>query len=142
MYTYAFTLIPLITHLQWEFPTLLHLWFADEGNAAGSFLELKLYLDCLTRLGVPYGYFVQPTKSKLITCHPELARTFFHPTSNGLTDISFDGRFLGGQIGTDSTFLPWLTAHIASWATNIASMTIAARSFPQSTYCGFQKSLQ
>ena len=138
MYTYALTLVPLITRLQREFPTLLHLWYADDGNAAGSFVELKLYLDRLTRLGIPYGYFVQPSKSKLLTCHPDHARTFFRPTRNGLTDISFGGQFLGGHIGTESTFLPWLTAHIDSWATNIISMTIPARFFPQSTYFGFQ----
>ena len=34
MYTYALTLVPLITHLQWEFPTLLQLWYANDSNAA------------------------------------------------------------------------------------------------------------
>ena len=77
MYMYALTLVPLINRLQREFPTLLHLWYANDGNAAGSFVELKRHFDHLTRLGIPYGYFVQPNKSKLVTCHPDHACTFF-----------------------------------------------------------------
>ena len=127
MYTYSLTLVPLIHRLQREFPTLLHLWYANDGNAASSFVELKLYFDRLNRSGIPYGYFVQPTKSKLVTCHPDHASTFFRPTRNGLTDISSGGRFLGGHIGTESHFTPWLTAHIDSWTNNIISMTIPAR---------------
>ena len=88
MYTYALTLVPLIHRLQREFPTLLHLWYADDNNVAGPFGVLTRYLARLTRLGIPYGYFVQPAKSKLITNHPAAARAIFQSTHPTLTNIT------------------------------------------------------
>ena len=44
MYLYSLTLVPLIQRLQHEFPELLHIWYADDGNAAGPFSDLKRYL--------------------------------------------------------------------------------------------------
>ena len=67
MIAYCLTLTPLSRQLHEEFPSLLQLWAADDNSAGGPFGQLKLYFTRLTALGKPYGYFVQPTKCKLIT---------------------------------------------------------------------------
>ncbi|MGL5814518.1 MAG: reverse transcriptase domain-containing protein, partial [Aeromonas sp.] len=142
MILYSLTLVPLIKRLQLEFPKLLHLWYSDDGNAAGLFPDLKIFLTRLTTLGKPYGYHVQPTKCQLITRHLDKANTAFPSTRHGSVIITSGNRFLGGHIGSDTHFTSWLTAKIQTWATAIASLSTAAPRFPQSAYTGLQKSLQ
>ena len=61
MIIYGLTLLPLIRQLQAEFPQLLHLWFADDGTAVGSFSLLNAYFRRIIELGPAYGYHVQPS---------------------------------------------------------------------------------
>ena len=143
MYLYSLTTVPLIQRLQREFSSLLHLWYADDGNIAGPFDQIQCFLSRLTNLGKPYGYYVQPSKCQLITRHPDSARYAFEesPLASSVL-ITTGSRFLGGHIGIDTSFNQWLSDKVQDWAKGIATISTAATSYPQSAYTGLQKSLQ
>ncbi|MGL4351554.1 MAG: reverse transcriptase domain-containing protein [Plesiomonas shigelloides] len=143
MYLYSLTTVPLIQRLQREFSSMLHVWYADDGNVAGPFEQIDHYLSRLTKLGKPYGYIVQPNKCQLITKHPDSARYALEDSPLATSvKIIHGSRFLGGYIGTDTTFSQWLTEKVQGWAHGVTAITTVATRYPQSAYTGFHKSLQ
>ena len=64
MILYRILLLPLICHLQKEFPDIFQQWYADDGAEMAPIPWLLAFFDHLTEIRPLYGYF--PEKSKLI----------------------------------------------------------------------------
>jgi len=67
MVLHGLTVLPLIRDLKREFPDLTHVWFVDDGNACGTFQQLKAFLAHVTKKGQPFGFQLDPNKCILIT---------------------------------------------------------------------------
>ena len=66
MILYGISVLPIIRTLKDEYPELHQPWYADDAGLGGT---LTLINECFTRLkeiGPTYGYYPEPTKSKLI----------------------------------------------------------------------------
>ena len=115
--------------------------FADDISFGGSFSDIKKAYAMLCRLGDAYGYFPQPDKSIMITptANQASASVVFQP--EGFSILS-GHRYLGGFIGEADAFLPWIKAKVERWAQSISQLSNACLRFPQSAYCGLQKSLR
>ena len=149
MLIYGLTLLPFIRRLQHEFPTLLHLWYADDGSAAGSFSILKTFFQRVLQLGPAYGYHIQPSKCYIIcpTANNDRARTdFAQQTRNSPSlpcpTIHNGHRFLGGFVGEAPPFDTWLAQKLTTWENALTTLARVAPRFPQSAYCCVEKSLQ
>ena len=134
-------LLPMIRELKARHPTVVAPWFADDGLAAGTWDSLKAYSVSLAQLGPSYGYFFQPAKSELVVYGESLPAGRLSFASSRLR-ISSGTRYLGGFLGDPAAFLPWLTAKVQTWAAAVDTLAAACALFPQSAYCGLQKSLQ
>jgi hypothetical protein len=62
MILYGLTTKPFIRKVKALFKDLVHIWYADDGNAGGTFKMLRQYLRSLTTLGLPYGFYLDPNK--------------------------------------------------------------------------------
>jgi hypothetical protein len=142
MILYGVTLLPLIKKLKRMFKELFQPWYADDSTAAGPLQQVKDYLIQLKKLGEPYGYYVRPDKSVLVTPSASLstAHAVFHHLP--LKKITTGYRFLGGFIGEQSAFTPWLESKINMWEDHIQELSAACTLYPQTAYSALQKSLQ
>lgn len=141
MILYGLLLLPLIRKLKQAFPSLIHLWFADDGNAIGTLTQLKFFWAALCKYGPAYGYHPDPSESIIITTVANLDRAneLFLPLK---FQIVHGDRFLGGYIGNDESFSEWLEAKVHNWGECLGKLALACPAFPQAAYCGLQKSLQ
>jgi len=143
MILYGLAVLPLIRGLKLKFPDLTHVWFADDGNAAGTFHRLDEFFVHVNQHGKPFGFNLDPRKCVLVT-HPNnraRAKTLFgsllHPDN-----IVTGHRFLGGFVGADSDRDTWLATKTEEWTHQILRLSTACDRFPQFAFCGMQKSLQ
>jgi hypothetical protein len=133
MYLYSLTTVPLIWHLQREFSSMLHIWYADDGNIAGPFAQIERFLSPVTNLGKPYGFYVQPSKCQLITKQPDSARYEFEDSPlASKVKITKGCQFLGGHIRINTVFYQWLSDKVQDWENGTTAITIAAASYSQS----------
>jgi hypothetical protein len=58
MLMYGLASLPLIDELTAHHPSLQQFWYAHDGNAEGSFNELRALLDTVEEKGRPYGYYL------------------------------------------------------------------------------------
>jgi hypothetical protein len=57
-------------------------------------------------------------------------------------NITIGTRYLGGFVGSDKDQSDWVNSKTSDWSTAIGDLSQVAARFPQSAYCGLQKSLQ
>ncbi len=60
MTAYGIGILPLIKHLQLEFPELLHIWYADDASIMGKQSQILQFFECISFLGPDFGYFPAP----------------------------------------------------------------------------------
>ena len=143
MILYGLTVVPLIRDLKKQFPELTHIWFADDGNAIGNFHLLDEFFNYVHKHGKPFGFQLDPRKCVLVTHPDNLARaqTLFGGLLNP-DNIVTGHRFLGGFLGQTTDKDAWLAAKTDQWTHQIHCLSAACERFPQSAFCGMQKSLQ
>ena len=143
MILYGVATLPLIRLLKAEFTPqkLNQTWYADDGAAGANFSVLKHFLKRLEELGPQFGYFPEPSKSFLVvrTHNLESAKTAF--AESGLNVVT-GKRYLGGFIGEDADHLAWIQEKTRGWEHAVKALAMAARSYPQTAYCGLQRCLQ
>ena len=66
MIAYEIGILPLINNIKQEIPDVTHPWYADNAGSLGKFARLDTYFDSLTRQGLGWGYYPEPSKSVLI----------------------------------------------------------------------------
>jgi hypothetical protein len=138
---YLLYILPLIRVLKQEFPEVEQPWYADDAGAGGKEDAVRRLFHRLQDIGPSFGYFPEPTKSVLIVPRHNLesARTVF-------ADLNFTvttgHRYLGGFIGDQDAFEPWIKEQSTCWTEAVTSLASVAKNFPQSAYSGLQKLLQ
>ena len=143
MIVYGLTLLPIIRDLRQSFPRLLHIWYADDSNAAGTWAHLRRYWKELTRLGPKYGYLPNGRKTILLVPPNQLqAAANYKRTHNLPFQLKTGSRFLGGFLGDPSQFDRWLSSKVTGWQSSLEALTAAFPAYPQSAFAGLQKSLQ
>ena len=79
MALYGVALLPLIEHLRWEHPRVLHPWYADGGAMRGTGRDMAACFHKLCRVVPQYGYFPEPAKFWAVCAQEdrlELRRSF------------------------------------------------------------------
>ena len=69
---YAMATIPLVTHLSYS-SDAKQVWYADDSSAAGSLDSISLWWKSLQDHGPLFGYFINPSKTWLLTKAEHLA---------------------------------------------------------------------
>ncbi len=149
MLLYSITVLPLIRRLRELFSDLLHIWYANDGDAAGPIPRLRKFLSVVQHLGEPYGHKVQVDKCKLITPQANLrAATRSFPQRHTSSryprlKIVHGARFLGSFLGEPDLCHQWIDEKTTSWLTRLSDITcLVAPHKPHAAYTTVQKSLQ
>jgi hypothetical protein len=114
---------------------------ADDALAASTFHRIRHYFEYLEKIGPDYGYYPEPRKSILVVTQKNLlsAKTYF-------ADLNFQvttgNRYLGGYLGEEEAKLKWLQDTTQDWKHGVQELAKVASKYPQSAFCGLQKSLQ
>ena len=101
MSMYALALLPLIKNVNSDL-SATQVWYADDATAAGSISNLYVWWDALVTLGLKFGYYVNPSKTHLITKegHHSMATEVFKDTE---VKVTSEGKtHLGAALGTSS----------------------------------------
>ena len=133
---YACSLTPLVSsfqHLKKEMPK--QVWYADDGAAGGTLIQLKDWWVHLCKEGPCFGYFPKPAKTVLVVKDglEEEARKMFP----GVTVSSVGHRYLGSYIGTDEGKENFIQEKIVEWEEDIKALSIIAATEPQAAYSAF-----
>ena len=131
---YALATVPLIKLLP---KSVKHIWYADDATAIGSLNHLRKWWDTLVELGPKFGYFVNPSKSWIVTKegNPENATSIFQ---NSNIHVTNEGRpYLGIPIGTQQ----FVQSKVDQWVGEIDRLSTIARSQPQAAYAALTHGL-
>ena len=91
---YVIATIPLINKLKGNSKQI---WYADDAAAVDKLAELRVWWDLFTREGPDFGYYPNPSKTWLVTCHTAGLSTFAGTGVN----VTSDGRpYLGAAVGS------------------------------------------
>ena len=66
MLAYAVGILPLIKRLK-NLGSQTQVWFADDSSSGGSLVNIHRWFQKLLSFGPAYGYFVEPSKSLVVT---------------------------------------------------------------------------
>ena len=116
---YALAIRPLIDALRLSNNSIRQTWYADDATAAGSISALKEWWQELCKLGPAYGYFVNASKTWLVTKkeHLSLANNIFKDLN---VNITTEGRpMLGAAIGKDSYIKSFVSEKVDGWVSEI-----------------------
>ena len=64
---YALATKPLMNAVSADMPEVKQVWYADDATAAGKIADLRSWWSKIATLGPAYGYFVNPSKTWLVT---------------------------------------------------------------------------
>ena len=125
-----------------EAPDILQLWYADDGNAAGSLAGLLDWYNKIETLGPQFGYYLNPSKCVLIV-KPNLldtARDLFGDTG---IQVTADGaRHLGASIGSESYKKTFVSKAVSAWCSELENLINIAKAHPHLAYANFVKSFK
>ena len=131
---YALATRPLMNKLSEDVPEVKQVWYADDATAAGRIADLKNWWSKISTVGAAYGYFVNPSKTWLVTKegYASLASELFSDSNVNLTR---DGRpVLGSPIGTDSFISTYVAEKVQEWVNELDNLTSIADSQPHAAY--------
>ena len=133
---YACSLTPLVSsyrHLKKEMPK--QVWYADDGAAGGTLIQLQDWWVQLCKEGPCFGYFPKPAKTVLVVKDglEEEARKMFP----GITVSSVGHRYLGSYIGTEEGKEKFTQQKIVDWEEDIKALSEIAATEPQAAYSAF-----
>ena len=97
---YALATRLLIDALALEVPNIMQIWYADDASATGRISDLKVWWDKLIALGPSFRYYVNPSKTWLIT-KEGLVTAASELFGNTHVNITTKGQpVLGSPVGT------------------------------------------
>lgn len=108
------------------------MWYADDCTGCGSIVDLSRWWSTLLEFGPQFGYFPNASKSILL-----VKPAHFTKTKNLFQDISIvtDGAcILGSPVGNGEFVTNWIMRKVCSWVDEISSLSIIAKSQPQSAF--------
>ena len=131
---YALATRPLINALREDVPEVKQVWYADDATAAGRIADLRSWWSRISALGPFYGYFVNPSKTWLVTrdgCSG-LASEFFGDTN---VNTTHHGRpVLGSPIGTPEFISSFVNGKVQEWVAELDTLSQFADSQPHAAY--------
>jgi hypothetical protein len=130
---YALSLVPLIQDIHGH---VSQAWYADDAQASGQLIQLRIWWDLIVSKGSGYGYHANSSKTILIV-KPERvedAKILFGDTDIVLSDGARD---LGAAIGSTSFKEKYVSKKISTWCSQIESLSKIAISSPQAAHAAF-----
>ena len=131
MAMYGLATIPLIRKLN---GICKQIWYVDDSAACGSIDQLRIWWNQLSAEGPAFGYFVNASKTWLVTKdnHLENATNIF--AGSGV-NITSDGRpYLGAAIGFEKFVEEYVKSKVESWMSNTTLLSEIAKSQPQAAF--------
>ena len=133
---YAMATIPLVTHLSYS-SDAKQVWYADDSSAAGSLDSISLWWKSLQHHGPLFGYFINPSKTWLLTKaeHLDKAEALFQNTQ---VNITTQGRpYLGAPLGNPDYVQSFVSNKVNSWMEEINVLSDVALSQPHAALAAF-----
>ena len=121
---------------------IFQVWFADDGNAAGTISNLLDWYEDVYINGVSFGYHVNPEKSILIV-KPEYydeAIKLFKDT--GVTVTKRGARHLGAVIGSEDFKNEYISNQVAGWEDSLRNLVRIGKTHPHLAYSNFTRNLK
>lgn len=137
---YAIALLPLIEKVNQD-TSITQAWYADDATATGSLTALRRWWDALISHGPAFGYFVNPSKSHLITkehCH-SVASSIFGDTQVVVTPVGKP--HLGVALGTSNFTAEYVEGKVRLWSQELLCLSSIARTHPHAAYAAFTHGL-
>ena len=128
---YALATIPLIKRLK---SNTKQIWYADDVAATGKLVDLCMWWDLLTREGPNFGYFLNPSKTWLVTregCHAAGTSTF---AGTGVSVTSEDRPYLGAAVGSAEYVENYVKSKVSSWQSSVCNLATIATTQPHAAY--------
>ena len=138
MAMYGLATIPLIRKLN---GICKQIWYVDDSAACGSIDQLRIWWNQLSAEGPAFGYFVNASKTWLVTKdnHLENATNIF--AGSGV-NITSDGRpYLGAAIGSEKFVEEYVKSKVESWMSNTTLLSEIAKSQPQAAFSALMHGL-
>jgi hypothetical protein len=133
MVLYAIGIMPLIDLLRGK---AKQVWFADDAQAADKLTALRAWWDIIVEYGPRYGYFANPSKTKLIV-KPEMveeARIVFAGTA---IEAVAGWRDLGTAIGDTAFIRKYLGEIVSDWTSQVELLARIANFTPHAAHQNF-----
>ena len=138
MQMYALATIPLIKNLN---DNITQIWYADDACATGKIARLRRWWNLLSTEGAKFSYFVNPTKSWLITKPEHLSSANTSFADSGV-QITSDGRpYLGAPIGSPAFMESYVSDKVSLWVRELELLTTIAHSQPHAVYAALTHGL-
>ena len=119
-----------------------HMFYADDGSAAGSLAQLKKYWDAILEHGPKFGYFPNPKKTILVIKGAHLQHKADAIFENAGVKITTDGeKHLGAAIGSIEFRDRFVGEKIRIWVKDVEDLAKIAEEEPQLAYAAFTKGL-
>jgi len=135
---YALATIPLLKQLPTD---VEQIWYADDACACGKLGGLYRWWKHLCSVGPTFGYFVNASKTWLVTKESLL------PDANQLfadsgVSVTCDGRpYLGAAIGTTSYIQDFVSKKVEIWSEEVKQLSKIAETEPHAAYCAYTHGL-
>jgi len=132
---YALGVCTLIQHLAGF--DVSQIWYADDTTAGGDLRGLRGWWDELSRIRPDFGYFPNPSKPCLIVkpSFVRRAKTLF--SGKGVIISDSGKRHLGSVLGTDDFAGGFVRDKVASWVSEIETLSVIAITQPQAAFATF-----
>ena len=144
MICYGVGTLPLVRPIKKKLPDTTQSNYADDLAILSKFKEIREYAEHLQAKGPHVGYFIQLSKCVLVV--PE---RLLEAARVALGDLGFQittgHRYLGGFIGEEAARQAWLQEQVegsGGYVEAAKALAIVAKTYPQSAYCAWTKSLQ
>ncbi len=135
MAMYAIATVPMIQKIAND--GVQQVWYADDAAAGGKLGSIRKWWDAIQTYGPKYGYFPNPTKTRLVVKDEQLseATTLFQDT--GITVTNTGTRYLGAAIGTPAFVKSFVDEKVKCWVEEIVLLSKIAADEPQTAYTAF-----
>ena len=131
---YALATRPLTDALALEVPNIMQIWYADDASATGRISDLKVWWDKLIALGPSFGYYVNPSKTWLIT-KEGLVTAASELFGNTHVNITTKGRpVLGSPVGTADYISSYAHQKAQDWVKEVGTLADITESQPHAAY--------
>ena len=113
-------------------------WYADDSNAIGKLVEIKVWWQKLVSVGPKFGYFPKPSKTVLIIKDHSLmeqAKALFSDTGIEITTLG--QRHLGAVIGSETCKNTYVSSKVEKWVEDIVELSKIAVEEPQAALSAY-----
>jgi hypothetical protein len=140
MAMYSIGILPLISLADLE--DILQVWYADDGNAAGTISGLHEWYEIIATHGPAFGYHINPEKCVLIVkeYHLEKAQELFGETGVQITTAG--ARHLGAAIGSTEFKTTFVVNKVSEWVNCLENLVTVAKTHPHLAYSNYVRSLK